>query len=564
MQLNPNVFYSEQTEELINSIINHNNFSMEKLFELEKYISYSYDDELAPFINKTIKNINTDILNIGFNQIQEFIHNLITKTYHNDFVHFYDYQKAKHHSENYEKIFLGKVCLSLLRTKTNRLVILFTDLRNKPSSEEYKELIKHLFALLLYLSLKNPNYIYFKFFIRKENEKKFDSSKNKIINEYQKRSEEYVIISEILENFIVEIIEKNNAPDFEKLKNLYNKLNTRDFQFIKELRKIVFHIEGTETILLLGEKGTGKSELAKIIHSLGDFKGTFVDKSFAEIKEGELEGWEKGAFTGANYNYIGLLEQSNNGVFFLDELDRSTPMERNLILRFLQNKEIRRRAGKENRSVKTKIILGTNKNLEDLIRKNEFEEDFYDRIKELRITIPPLRKRKNDISILANYIITGFEKDNNYKMKTEKSIYNYLSSFGWPANVRGLKAYLERKLHEIKNRQIDYLSLDFLKNDPPDEYDIITKNDLMELENVIERIMNKKDENFIKENLLDSILKPILSRCYRNLYQDQLSKTEFDRMAYKIIGINSDVRKSDNLYTYLQKADILMERKKRV
>jgi len=215
-----------------------------------------------------------------------------------------------------------------------------------------------------------------------------------------------------------------------------------------------------EPILLLGERGTGKSTIANTIHELrGLPKEKLVDKTFAEISEGELTGWEKGAFTGATEAQVGLLEICNNGTLFLDEIDRSTKIDRNIILRFIETKNYSKRgnAGKIKNS-NTKLLFGSNKNLKDYTKRGQFEADFYDRIKQIQITLPPLRKRKEDIPLLAESVLSKFNNDNKSNIKIDLKVYEYLNKFSWPDNIRGLEKYLRSNLEKLHSREKELLT----------------------------------------------------------------------------------------------------------
>ena len=203
------------------------------------------------------------------------------------------------------------------------------------------------------------------------------------------------------------------------------------------------------TVIISGETGTGKELVAKAIH----YNSSRKDKSFvavnvaaipSELIESELFGHEKGAFTGASIRRIGKFEEADGGSLFLDEIGE---MELNLqvkLLRVLQEKEIVRIGS--NKPVKTdcRIIVATNKNLKEEVKKGKFREDLYYRLLGLPIELPPLRDRGNDILILAHHFIENFCTENNIRPKklSEKSQMKLLS-YSFPGNIRELKSVIE-------------------------------------------------------------------------------------------------------------------------
>jgi two-component system response regulator AtoC len=219
---------------------------------------------------------------------------------------------------------------------------------------------------------------------------------------------------------------------------------------IKVVYDLIDKALGTNiTVIITGETGTGKELVAKAIH----YNSKRKDKSFvtvnvaaipSELIESELFGHEKGAFTGASYRRIGRFEEADGGTLFLDEIGE---MELNLqakLLRVLQEKEIIRIGS--NKPVKTdcRIVVATNKNLKEEVKKGNFREDLYYRLLGLPIELPPLRDRGNDILILASYFIGKFCDENNIPLKklsvqSQKRLMNY----SFPGNVRELKSLTE-------------------------------------------------------------------------------------------------------------------------
>jgi two-component system response regulator AtoC len=226
------------------------------------------------------------------------------------------------------------------------------------------------------------------------------------------------------------------------------------------------------TVIVSGETGTGKELVAKAIH----YNSKRKDKPFvtvnvaaipSELIESELFGHEKGAFTGAAYRRIGRFEEADGGTLFLDEIGE---MELNLqakLLRVLQEKEIVRIGS--NKPIKTdcRIVVATNKNLKDEVKKGNFREDLYYRLLGLPIELPPLRERANDILILARHFIGKFCEENGIPVKKLSVLsQKKLMSFTFPGNIRELKSVVELAVTLSENDFIEPVDLVIGRGDP--------------------------------------------------------------------------------------------------
>lgn len=205
------------------------------------------------------------------------------------------------------------------------------------------------------------------------------------------------------------------------------------------------------TIMLLGETGVGKEEVAKFIHkeSRRAKTGQFIKINCGAIPhnliESELFGYEKGAFTGANREgKLGLFEVAEGGTLFLDEI-AELPLEMQVkLLRALQEKEIKRVGGVKPIKIDVRILAATNQNLEELVRENRFREDLYYRLNVIPIYIPPLRQRKEDIFALAFHFLNKFNEEYQWNKSFSPEILNCFYNYNWPGNVRELKNVIER------------------------------------------------------------------------------------------------------------------------
>jgi len=216
------------------------------------------------------------------------------------------------------------------------------------------------------------------------------------------------------------------------------------FQMAKEVAKV------DTTVLLQGETGVGKGVYAKFIHEQSKRDGrTFLQVNCAAIPsdllESELFGFEKGAFTGAAKQKKGRFELADGGTLFLDEIGELPGALQAKLLRVLQSGEFERLGSEKTLKVDVRIIAATNRILLEEIQKGNFREDLYYRINVFPITIPPLRKRKEDIPELMEYFALQFQKKYEKKITgISKQSYNVVSKYNWPGNIRELQNVIER------------------------------------------------------------------------------------------------------------------------
>lgn len=219
---------------------------------------------------------------------------------------------------------------------------------------------------------------------------------------------------------------------------------------IIELRQIIKQVAPTDvTVLITGESGAGKEVVAKEIHRLSNRSNKpFITVNCGAIPEGiiesELFGHTKGSFTGATETRKGYFESANEGTIFLDEIGELPLQTQVKFLRVIENGEYIRVGGSKTEKVNVRIIAATNKNLEQLITTNSFREDLYYRLRSINIVIPPLRERKEDISILYNNFVEQFCKRNSidYKGISDDAM-DFIRNYNWPGNVRQLRNFTE-------------------------------------------------------------------------------------------------------------------------
>jgi len=220
------------------------------------------------------------------------------------------------------------------------------------------------------------------------------------------------------------------------------------------LKQVLAHVRTVaptdSTVLLEGETGTGKELISRAVHSLSRRKAqNFVKFNCAAIPAGLLEselfGHERGAFTGALFRKIGRFELADKGSLFLDEVG-DIPLELQAkLLRVLQEQEFERLGSTQTQRVDVRFVAATNRNLRQMVSDKEFRDDLYFRLNVFPIVIPPLRERKEDIPLLAEFFVQEFSRRMNRQIDTIlASTMGRLTDYSWPGNIRELQHFIER------------------------------------------------------------------------------------------------------------------------
>lgn len=240
-----------------------------------------------------------------------------------------------------------------------------------------------------------------------------------------------------------------------------------------QIRKMLALVEkvarSSTSVILVGETGTGKELLAGAIHySSPRARNAFVRVNCATLPdtllESELFGHERGAFTGAERLRVGRFEQGNGGSVFLDEIADVTLPTQAKLLRVLQEHEFERLGSNRTIKVDVRIIAATNRDLETEIKEGRFREDLYYRLNVVTISIPPLRDRKGDIQLLAEYFLHKSSQALNKKMRRiDPAAMRILKGYRWPGNIRELENTIERAVLMAESDSVtpDDLSLPF-------------------------------------------------------------------------------------------------------
>ncbi|PKM10039.1 MAG: Fis family transcriptional regulator [Gammaproteobacteria bacterium HGW-Gammaproteobacteria-3] len=219
------------------------------------------------------------------------------------------------------------------------------------------------------------------------------------------------------------------------------------------------------TVLIQGQTGVGKELIARAIHAMSErCLKPFIPINCGAIPESLIEsalfGHEKGAFTGAIEVHQGYFERAEGGTLFLDEVDTLSPAAQTRLLRVIQEGELERVGGKQTLAVDVRIISATNQNLESLVSQEQFRNDLYYRLNVVRLSIPPLAERPEDLPFLVQLIVQRLSKKYNKTVESvSREVMRKIRAYPWPGNVRELENMLERSLLFTTGKEMTELDL---------------------------------------------------------------------------------------------------------
>lgn len=248
---------------------------------------------------------------------------------------------------------------------------------------------------------------------------------------------------------------KKYAYQIEELKNQLigdDEIIAQDYNMLNILQNVKRVAKVDTTVLLLGETGVGKEEIAKIIYKNSlRVDGAFIKVNCGAIPENLLEseffGYEKGAFTGANnVGKMGLFELADNGTIFLDEVAELPLNMQVKLLRVLQEETITRIGGHKEIRINVRIISATNNDLQEMVKNGLFREDLFYRLNVIPITIPPLRERRGDIAPLIKHFVDFYNEKYHTNKKIDSEVISILYEYPWPGNIRQIKNNIERMI----------------------------------------------------------------------------------------------------------------------
>ncbi len=301
----------------------------------------------------------------------------------------------------------------------------------------------------------------------------------------------------------------------EQIQNYHDKKESEEIDLISgqgvfdEIRKMIDLAAASDApVLITGETGTGKNVVARAIHYKSNLpKKLFLTTNCAafpeSLIEAELFGSEKGAFTGASSLRRGIFELADGGTLVLDEIGSMPIHLQSKLLGVLEEKRIRRVGGELFKPINVRIIAISNSDLEEAIKNKLFRDDLYYRLSVVRIHIPPLRERKQDIPNLCEYFIAKMARDTNTRLADSEL--NKLIEYEWPGNVRELKNVIERALIIQHGRSLQ-----------PSQ---MLKNGYNLSRSIINNYENKKTEVLTLEAMEKKCIEQALEKCKGNYSQ---------------------------------------------
>ena len=346
-----------------------------------------------------------------------------------------------------------------------------------------------------------------------------------------------IMEAQIKKLFIHLIVSNRNLNEgFLQLTNLMDACTTRDYTFTKQLNLFKYNINNfTQNILLTGEKGTGKTRIAQKIHELS-FRAqeAFLDTNSATLKEEELVGWKKNSFTDAKEDRDGYFKTAAKGTLFFDEIGRANKEVRDTLIKFIQDKKYTPRGYNIPIKSDARLMFGSNADFQRLVSDGNFEEDFHDRINQVKLYLPKLNERIGDIPLLVETFLSDYNLENKTKIVIDHKVTEYLMGLNWPGNIRELEGYLKKLLIVVKGKGGAILKYD-LCQDYPREVPKLSKKDFSKLERILIDVLYAHD--FETGSFLDSFIKPILSKIYLEDFQNGMNLTEKYDQAKNIIGL---------------------------
>jgi DNA-binding NtrC family response regulator len=316
--------------------------------------------------------------------------------------------------------------------------------------------------------------------------------------------------------------------EVEVLKSQQREMYRKDYLFLNdpEMRKLYDQVEQVAlqenvTVLILGETGTGKEHVAKLVHALSP-RGT---KPFIElhcgalpetILESELFGYEQGAFTDAKKQKLGLFEEAQGGSIFLDEIGELTASVQMKLLKVLEQKSLRRLGSTKEIPLNVRVITATHRDLEKDVKEGRFRADLFYRLNVVPLTIPSLRQRPDDVVQLANFFLQESCRAFNKKLALfSDEVLAAFRGYSWPGNVRELKHVIERLVVTAKGGSLTIKDLPKeireAKAPPPAEKAAL-KKEAAEKENIQRALMETKDNRSRAAELLGITRKTLFNK----------------------------------------------------
>lgn len=286
------------------------------------------------------------------------------------------------------------------------------------------------------------------------------------------------------------------------------------------------------TVLICGESGVGKELVARLLHT----HSPRVNEPYCRVNcaalaeslvESELFGHEAGAFTGAHGRRQGKFEAAGSGTLFLDEISEVAPAVQGKLLRVLEESEFERVGGNEPQAMQARVIAATNRSLADLADSGEFRTDLFYRLDVLRIEVPPLRDRKEDIPLLAQHFVERFRGDSPIGVRGFKAgALRRLVDFHWPGNIRQLRNVVHRACVIAEHDLIEESDLQSMETHVADEHPVTLPFESLSLAEIERRVIMQRIEQCQGNKTAAAAALGVTARTLRN------KMTEYRRLGH--------------------------------
>jgi two-component system NtrC family response regulator len=316
---------------------------------------------------------------------------------------------------------------------------------------------------------------------------------------------------------LYDLQQENSRLQLMQQPDVLSGLITRDPDLLRVCRTVEKVAMSDATVLVLGESGTGKELIARGVHAASSRRNErFVAINCAAIPdnllESELFGYEKGAFTGAAKMTPGKIETANRGTLMLDEIGDLPMSLQAKLLRFLQERVIERIGGRQEIPIDVRIVCATHQDLKSLIKEGRFREDLYYRLAEIVVSIPPLRARRGDATLLSHAFVRRFSAEQNRgAMTLREDALRAIESYNWPGNVRELENCIKRAVIMADSNQItlDDVGLNDLQDESEMRLDLRQVREDAE-KRVIITALGRADGNILKAAEMLGVSRPTL------------------------------------------------------
>ena len=276
------------------------------------------------------------------------------------------------------------------------------------------------------------------------------------------------------------------------------------------IKEMIRRIAGTDaTVLVLGESGVGKELIAQAVHNQSLRKQKLMVRVNcaalpSELLESELFGFERGAFTGAMRAKIGKFELANGGTIFLDEIAEMSPGLQAKLLLVLQDGEFSKLGGKRDMKVDVRVVAATNQNIERAIKEGRFREDLYYRLNVVKIQVPPLRERREDVPLLCQHFFRKFKAQYNSELeKVPELLLEAFMKYSWPGNIRELENMV-RRLVVLKDEKYVLKDLSLQAGALPEPEVVVNLAEPLSLKEMSKRKTVEVERDAILKSLVES------------------------------------------------------------